>query len=1408
VQFSLPTSKTYTFSGSCNGNLTFSISKIASSVLQTISVSVSSPNLTGKIAGITSMSDIWGTVQSKTGVSGESYTEWTDLYWFNTDSKGNYALGIPEGTYRLVLHTNYDTPNPTLVDTYSSPFTVSTSNVVLNLSMSTDPNFIFTINPTAVSAGSWVGFSKKSNGPKGAFGQVSGTNVRSNGTIRTYLEPGIYKLLVYPNKNSEGYVYTESPEITITAGGDPFVGLLNLNIANLKFVVSPAQNAADGYVTLLDPDGNSTTAYLDSEGVAETFIAAGTYSVTIYPGNPSANANVTTIPGLVVTGSGQRIEVTLARGNVSGIVSPTSTSAGAHVYVEEKLIDGSKTYWNRKNIDANIDENGKFTLAVPAGTYRIWAEANTPGKFIRTPSAEFIVGTSDVTVPITLRTANVSGSVSPLGKAVNGSVYVSSFNGSQPDGYDFWAPIKIDGTFEMALPEGKYRIKASANGQSQDYFGIESGEITVSSTPQIVNLSLVAANVSGTISPTNKSRYGWASIEKLNSGNWSDAGVTFGISSEGKYSVYLPLGTYRARIYPNSETTGVYRTTTDSFTVVTGSNIFDFTLPTTNFTTTILPADRSPRTMAIIEKLQSQGYFQYYDSTIVNSSGKLEAYLPNGRYRLQLKASDNSFSNTTSASFDIPTSSQYPIPLSITLNTPNVSGIITPALYAGNAQVCIEKLQGSDYDPKSGGSFFQTLDCTTTDQNGRYSFNVENGTYRIIVTPASVLYKDKLPAQIANSPYTTTTSDNFVISGDVKVINVALSTGNLTGTIGDVAKSAGGWIQVLETSGAYPQMTRYRTNITNQGKYAIQLPAGQYRLQIYPQENVNGAVRTETSDFTIGGSSVVFDATLDSPNVTGVITPIDKSANGWVNAEQYSCKCGWAGWSGAPGIAASSGIRVDGTYQLRVNDGLTRVIAYPPYNATGVTRTTSNSFTASNSMSTISFSLSEGNLRGTISSVTNSAGGYVRVEKKNGNYWDWTNYGTSILEDGTFRLDVPDGTYRLVATPGWKASGVVETPSPEFTIAGSVVTENLTLLAPNLTGSVSNLAAHFNNAGLNGGEAKYVPAAFAQVIQKIGNSYYGLNKYVTIYADGSYSTYLPNGTYHLWIYSMVKDLTGLSRINTDDFVISASNLTFDFTLGEANLRGTVSPISSSRWGWVCAEKQGGSSWIPAGCETTREDGTYAMRVDPGTYRITANSAWNSIGYSKSTSDIAVVGSSGITTLDSTLTPSNVKLTILDTLGKPNYEGWVTAKTLSGTYQDTGKGWISQLGKVDFTLAAGDYVLEIQPGNSRSGVRTTVNINVPASGVFESIITLSAGNVQGVAKNSLAANISCAFISATAPGKETLRTISKSDGTFTLNLEAGVLWTIGVLDSTSGEKGSATLTPNNSSSNPLTVITAP
>jgi hypothetical protein len=1408
ANFSLPAGNEIIFRVHCGGGKdSIEVAVTTTSSLQTISVTTPTPNLVGTVSGITSHNEVRGCLEKL--ISSSSQNFYQCQVGIPVNGSGKFASKVEQGTYRIVFSPSET--NSDWVNTYSEVFTIGDTQVTVNLAMSTTANFVYTITPSSAAKDGWVSIDtictiamKKSG--EGCYESNLGRSIPSTGIVKFNLDPGSYKISAYPGSTPGNYVRTSSPEFTITNSGSVLTGTLALNLANLKFVISPANNAKSGNISLTNESTEiSYDCSIDESGNCNIYAPAGTYRVEIFPGNSSSTAQYTVISNLVLTGSTQVENVTLSGANVTGTVSSTTISAGrGYIDVQQRKTEGVNQYWdNLWRARGTIDASGNFAIALPEGTFRLLASCQNRFQdeckdFLSTPSEVFTVGAGNTVVNITLRTANLSGTVSDLANAVGGYVYMSqsNLNFSQDDYWSLRSSSKIysDGTYQMYLPDGRYKFRAESN--SDDYTGINSDWVTASSTPTILNLSIVQKNISGTISPVAKSKGGYGWIEKLESGVWI-GGDSFNISDTGTYKIYLAAGTYRAIVYPNRAATGVFSLTSGPFTVTSGAQTFNFTLPENNFSVAVTPSSDAINADAEIYKISGKDY-QYYRQVRVNGSGNLEAYLPNGRYEIVINPASLSYAPTRSSVFDIPSSAEFPVPTTIALVAANITGTITPLDYAKWAQVCLEE--------KKNGVFNGFISCANSGDLGKYKFKAPNGTYRVVVYPQKI-YRN---GNSIESPYVVTTSNEFTIANDSKTIDIALSTGNLSGTVTDITKSAGGWVYALNVAGAYPIGTPYSQQISSSGKYALQLPSGKYRLQIRPPNNVTGVVSTESSDITIADTNVVLDIALATPNVSGVVSPIDKSSGGWVYAEQVSCNCGWNGWSGAPGIASSSGINSDGSYGIKVDSGLTRVVAFPKWDAEGVTKTVTDSFTVSTGTTvTKNITLSTGNLTGTISSVENSRGGYVSVQRKDGNYWQWTNFGTQILNDGTYRLQVDNGTYRIIASPGWNSSGVVETPSTEFTINNDSITKNLTLSAPTLTGTITNLAAAIDTNQLQGRDPKFFSAAYGYIEQKISGAYYWANKYINVTADGTFSTYLPDGTYRIYIYHLNSAVQNLSRAYSADFTISGATNTVTFALNTANLRGVISPTSDSTYGWVCAQKQNGANWDWTNyCDQIKDDGSYAMTVDAGTYRVIANPNWSSINYSSSISGSAAVTADAVTTISSTLTSNNVILKINDLDGRPNYQGWVSIKSGADYINKYGKGgWISQLGKVGFNLDPGVYTLEIQPAADRNGVRTTTTITVPASGVLESTITLAAGNVQGVAKKANNDLITCAFITATATGQTTIKAISKSDGTFTLNLTSGVVWTVSAVDPATGLVGSQTITPNNTSSNALTVTTS-
>jgi hypothetical protein len=303
--------------------------------------------------------------------------------------------------------------------------------------MSTTANFVYTITPSSAAKDGWVNINMictkemKKNG-EGCYGNNLGRSIPSTGIVRFNLDPGSYKISAYPGSVPGNYVGTTSPEFIITDSG-VVTGTLALNLANLKFVISPANNAKWGYISLTNESTEiSYDCSIDESGNCNVYAPAGTYRVEIFPGNSSSTALYTTISNLVVTGSTQVENVTLSGANVTGTVSSTTISAGrGYIEVQQRRTEGVNQYWQYiQSTNSSIDASGNFALALPEGTFRILARcsSNNCKDFLPSPSEVFTVGAGNTVVNITLRTANLTGTVSELANAVDGYVSVAESN--------------------------------------------------------------------------------------------------------------------------------------------------------------------------------------------------------------------------------------------------------------------------------------------------------------------------------------------------------------------------------------------------------------------------------------------------------------------------------------------------------------------------------------------------------------------------------------------------------------------------------------------------------------------------------------------------------------------------------------------------------------------------------------------------------------------------------------------------------------------------------------------------------------------------------------------------------------------------------------------------------------------
>jgi hypothetical protein len=1408
VNLSLPSGFAFDFSGNCNGDMQYTSTFTTTSSLQTINVSAGSANISGTVSNVTSADDVIGMIQAKETPWGYVSTDWQDLWEIKVTSDGRYAAKVPAGTYRIKFNPQVTPAMTEFVTTYSESFVVTDNSVTKNVTLSNTANVIYTVNPKEISPGSFVEVVSSISSAKGKyFNSAAQTLVRADGKIRLYLEAGTYKLHISPNQNRAGYVYSESPNFTITDVGATLSAELTLRQANLIISINNAAYKQGGWVSACTTDGEKCFGgEIGSDGFARVYAESGTYKVTIEPNLRKVTATTTHISNFVVTGSNQEINWNLAPANVSGNISPATKSASGYINFRKKITSPKGVQWGYEGW-ATVDSKGNYFAGLTEGVYKIQVSPSWLSPFVVTRSEEFTITSTPIEVNVTIATPNVSGSIYPLDKSLGGWIEVQLIGDTQwSEDYqdNYYGNIGQDGKYELLLPTGTYRIKANPGKSGVGLYPTKSTEFTLSGSAVVKDVTLASANITGTISPTTKSKYGWVNVEKVLNGQWQNSNDGFSIKENGTYSAYLEPGTYRLAISPREGTKGVGRFITGSITTTDTSQTLDYTLPSSNFKAQLSPSSIGSGAYVQIYKVtEENGNTEYLDGLSTSDEGNIETYLAPGKYKLYIYPWTKSYTETWTEVFTMPDTSTL-TPFTFTVNTPNVTGVIKPAGYGAFSWVCLEQKRNDRWE---GYRY-----CSGADKEDKFSFKAEDGTYRAVVMPQG--YFDNETENWSDStPYVATTGSEFTIAGNSAAIEVTLTTGNVKGTVSPGARAANGNVYAIRTSGSQYEWLNAWSRVDSEGKYSMQLPAGTYRLRVDIPQGTNDYVRTETEDFVVGGTEVTKNITLDTPNIIGTVSPVDKSAGGWIYAEQYSCRCGWSGWSAAPSFANSSSISKTGTYGLKVPEGLTRLVANPSWNSTGVVRTYSNSFTATANQQTVDITLSAGNVSGNVSSLANAAGGWIAIQRYNEWGWSWGD-STNIKADGSFNFDVPTGDYRIIANPGWQSTGVVETVSDTFSaVTGTPMTKNITLLAANVTGTVTNLAAKVDETKLSRygtTNKRYINVVWGSILVKSGSDWIWDYRNVQIQGDGTFAMHLAAGVYKFYIHDTSDLVAGLVGGYTEEFtVVNGVNKVFDFAMRESNISGTISPSSSSNYGWVCPQREevSKSYWYGAGqCANVRSDGTYELNLEAGTYRLEANPYWYSQGHARTTSTTFTVAAEKIV-VNIALNATNTKLKILDSSGKPNYQGWVNVRDSIGNYVDTQKsGWISELGKVDFRLTPGIYTLEIQPGNYATGVRTVTTITVPESGL-ETTISLVEGNIQGSAVSSTGAKLVCAFVTATATGKTTVRSLTKSNGVFSLDLESGVVWTISVTDAASGETKSSTITPGGTSINPITITTA-
>ncbi|WP_223110355.1 S-layer homology domain-containing protein [Paenibacillus sinensis] len=805
-------------------------------------------------------------------------------------------------------------------------------------------------------------------------------------------------------------------------------------------------------------------------------------------------------------------------------------------------------------------KNGKFTVYLPDDSYRVRSYYNSvSGESIsfnyvfKASGGQMNPNPLNVTIP----RSNVSGKVTNEDGSV---VSAGTLNILYADNSNYVATVK-NGDFNLYLPDGPYRVTSYYNSETglstylSEIFHVNNGV-----PDHTLNITLRTSNVAGTIGYEDGSFIAYGSISV--SGKISDGSI--GIYSvnvkDGRFSVYLPDGTYRADSLYNFYKHENMQLSYD-FTVTGGissPNPVNIVLKARNVHGIVVNEDgmlADSGVLTVRSKANDASYF------LQVNDGEFRQYLPDGEYEVNTYSDQQAQESTElSGSFSVVDGKATPDPLKIVVNSKNVLGTIayedgTPAT-DGSISIRRTDSAHSNYYPKV--------------VNGQFSLYLPDGEYEVYEFKASK-YLD---------------SRQFVYSISVKggisapnPIKINLKSNNVSGSLvfADGTIPGGGEVWIKSINADPASIKQYYVEIKN-GTFNLFLPDGQYTLFQY--YDLNQSIWLSHSFSVIDGKSTPSLLKMVITKVSGEVayedgTPISsgsiyiRTAN---NDGSYSFY--------------NADVK-DGQFKLNLPDGRHEV--YRIYNADQYETTdVSYAFTIMDGKmapDSLRLVLQNKNVIGTVTredgTAVRSGGLSIRSTSSNS-----LIYSPKVI-NGKFRLNLPDGNYQVFSyydhdtqetAQLWNTFSVVNgkfDPSPL----------NITIKNKNVAGSV---AYEDGTAAVNGSMVVRSTAT--------GSTYFNIQV-----GSGQFSLYLPDGEYKIsrylnsatnesapisYVFSVVNGQSVPASLNVK---IMSKNLvgTVAYENGNAVGNGTLAirgTVANSTYAYFSAEVRNGqfSAYIPDG----------------------------------------------------------------------------------------------------------------------------------------------------------------------------------------------------------------------------------
>lgn len=641
-----------------------------------------------------------------------------------------------------------------------------------------------------------------------------------------------------------------------------------------------------------------------------------------------------------------------------------------------------------------------------------------------------------------------------------------------------------------------------------------------------------------------------------------------------------------------------------------------------------------------------------------------------------------------------------------------ISGAVTGpgGVLIADADVTIYKLDAGTWKRSGGG---------VTNRDGRYDLGTLPGTYRLGFT-----HPEHRPEFYDNASTVEAGQSIVVGASGVAGLSTELAlnpavTGRVTGPDGQPIADVTATIYGSDGSGGWKEISTDRT--AGNGSYTVRAPEGSYKLGFSTGDHVHTAEfyddkATLASSDTIALTSAgveARDARLAlNPRVEGTLSGPGGADAKDVRVVAYAPD-GNGGWT----PSSFGETEFDGTYSVPVEPGTYR-LGFAEFSGRFAEEFWNDKPTVEDATSFTVGATDVGgkdavltpfsSIRGTVTGpggqpVRAHVRAYQRVTVDGATSWSAT-YDTVAKADGSYALPVAPGTYSVgfssdqLQTEFWNDKPTVETADPITVTAGIDV-----------TGRSAQLAAQAVLSGTISGPAGGVAGAEVDVLRDIGGGTYSSVAGTETTAGGAYSLPVAAGTYRLRFSK-----PGLVTEYFDDaatvqsaanVVVGTSDLSRSAKLAAAaSIKGTVTATTGgAALAGITVTAEGVDQQTVA-TTTTASNGTYALPVSPGSYRVrfTDPGGARITEYWRDAPDFGraqavTVGSTDVGSISPSLA-SNAAVTGLVT-GRGNAPLADVDVTLLSRYVDSGGEYWLPVATAT-TRTDGSYAVGAEPGTYR------------------------------------------------------------------------------------------------------------